>query len=179
MPRTITVCDSAPATGRLPDVRCAVMAAEQIDFAAEGLLEGLEGEARAERLALLEYLAAEGVPLAELRRATATGTLMFLPAERVIGGERALHAAEVAELSGVGEDFLAAVSRAMGLPVPSREEAVYTESDLESAAMTNWPARRASPTRRSSTSCASSAAGSRRRRRRCGRFRFASCSSRE
>src|ERR1039457_5097311 len=116
MPRTITVSDSAPATGRLPDVGCAVMAAEQIDFAAEGLLEGLEGEAHAERLALLEYLAADGVPLGELRRATATGTLMFLPAERVIGGDARYTSAEVAQLSGVDEDFLAAVSRAMGLP---------------------------------------------------------------
>ncbi len=113
------------------------MAAEQIDFAAEGLLDGLEGEQRAERLALLEYLAADGVPLAELQRATATGTLMFLPAERVIGGEARYTAAEIAQLSGVGEDFLAAVSRAMGLPIPAAEEAVYTESDLEVVRMTN------------------------------------------
>jgi adenylate cyclase len=113
------------------------MAAEQIDFAAEGLLEGLEGEAHAERLALLEYLAADGVPLAELHRATATGTLMFLPAERIIGGEARYTTAEVAQLSGVGEDFLAAVSRAMGLPIPAAEEAVYTESDLDVVRMTN------------------------------------------
>ena len=40
----------------------------------------------AERLALLEYLAADGVPLLELQRTTASGTIMFLPAERVVGG---------------------------------------------------------------------------------------------
>ena len=49
------------------------MEGEPIDFAAEGLLDGLEGEQRAERLSLLEQFAAEGVPLAELRRTTAAG----------------------------------------------------------------------------------------------------------
>ena len=51
----------------------------EIDFAAEGLLDGLEGEQRAERIALLAQLRGEGVPLAELRRTTATGTVVFLP----------------------------------------------------------------------------------------------------
>jgi adenylate cyclase len=108
-----------------------------IDFAAEGLLDGLEGEARAERHALLEYLAEDGAPLAELRRATASGTLMFLPAERVIGGRARYTTAEVARLSGVAEDFLVAVSRAMGLPIPAEDEAIYTDSDLEVVKMTN------------------------------------------
>jgi hypothetical protein len=43
----------------------------QIDFAAEGLLDGLEGEERAERLALLEQLAAKACRSSELRRTTA------------------------------------------------------------------------------------------------------------
>jgi adenylate cyclase len=113
------------------------MAAEQIDFAAEGLLEGLEGERRAERVALLEQLAADGVPLAELRRATANGTLMFLPAERVIGGQARYTAAEIAEQSGVSDEFLHAVLRAMGLPTRDAEEAAYTESDLEVVRLTD------------------------------------------
>ena len=127
---------------RLPPDAClayaaAVMAAEQIDFAAEGLLDGLEGEQRAERLALLEYLANDGASVAELHRATASGTLMFLPAERVIGGRARYTTAEVAELSGVEEDYLVAVSRAMGLPIPPEDEAIYTDSDLEVLKMTN------------------------------------------
>ena len=48
------------------------MATEPIDFAAEGLLDGLQGKQREERLQLLEYLAAEGVELSELRRTSAT-----------------------------------------------------------------------------------------------------------
>jgi adenylate cyclase len=113
------------------------MPPEQIDFEAEGLLDGLEGVQRAERLALLEYLAGDGVSLAELHRATASGTLMFLPAERVIGGRVRYTTAEVSRLSGVEEDFLVSVSRAMGLPIPAEDEAIYTDSDLEVVKMTN------------------------------------------
>jgi adenylate cyclase len=113
------------------------MLEENIDFAAEGLLDGLEGEQRSERVALLEQLASEGVPLAELRRTTATGTVMFLPAERVIGGRARYTAMEIAQRSGVSEDFLAAVMRAMGLPIPGSDEALYTESDLEAVQTTN------------------------------------------
>jgi adenylate cyclase len=109
---------------------------DRIDFAAEGLLDGLEGEARAERLALLEQLAEEGVPLAELQRTTATGTVIFLPADRVIVGPERYTAAEVAERSGVEIDFLIAARRAMGLPIPESDEALYTEAELESAART-------------------------------------------
>src|SRR5271170_383587 len=137
MPSTITLSDSAPALGRLPACAPRVpyaavhMVAEQIDFAAEGLLDGLEGKQRAERLALLQYLAENGVPLSEMRRATGTGTLMFLPAERVIGGRERYTAAEIAERSGVSEEFLLSVRRAMGLPIRDDDEAMYTESDLE------------------------------------------------
>jgi adenylate cyclase len=112
------------------------MSSEEIDFAAEGLLDGLEGVQRAERLALLRYLADDGVPLAELRRTTASGTLMFLPAERVIGGRARYSAREIAEQTGIELDFLIAVRRAMGLPIPGPDEAVYTEGDLESVRMT-------------------------------------------
>jgi adenylate cyclase len=103
-----------------------------IDFAAEGLLDGLEGDAREERLALLEQLTEEGVPLAELRRTTATGTVIFLPADRVIVGEERYTAAQVAQMSGVEEAFLDAARRAMGLPVPDPDEAVYTDAEVES-----------------------------------------------
>ena len=107
----------------------------QIDFAAEGLLDGLEGQSRAERVALLEHLAAEGVPLAELRRATAAGTLIFLGADRAILGIERYTSAQVADLGGVDLEFLIAARRAMGLPVAEPEKAAYTEADLQSAQM--------------------------------------------
>jgi len=115
------------------------MPAEPIDFAAEGLLDGLEGERRAERLALLEHLAGEGVTLTELRRTTAAGTLLFLPADRIIddGGER-YTSAQVAELSGVDMEFLLQTRRAMGLPIPDPDEATYSQTELESTQMLNY-----------------------------------------
>lgn len=111
------------------------MSSGPIDFAAEGLLDGLDGEQRAERVTLLEHLAGEGASLAELRRASATGTLMFIPADRVIVDSKRYTAAEVAELGGVDMDFLVAARRAMGLPIPDDDEPVYTDAELESVRM--------------------------------------------
>ena len=108
-------------------------AGRQIDFEAEGLLDGLEGQQRAERLALLRQLAAEGVPLAELRRTTEAGTVMFLPADRVIVGEERYTAAEIAARTGIEEDMLNALSRAMGLPTAQPDDPVYTELELAAA----------------------------------------------
>ncbi|TMK99756.1 MAG: adenylate/guanylate cyclase domain-containing protein [Actinobacteria bacterium] len=111
------------------------MSAERIDFAAEGLLDGLEGKEREERLSLLERFSADGVPLEELRRATANGTLMFVPADRVIAGEERYTLAQIAELSGVELDFLVAVRRAMGLPIADKEEPVYSDIELQAAGL--------------------------------------------
>ncbi|HEY1449721.1 MAG TPA: adenylate cyclase regulatory domain-containing protein, partial [Solirubrobacteraceae bacterium] len=111
------------------------MSDEQIDFDAEGLLDGLEGQQRAERVILLAQLVADGVPLAELRRSTAQGSIIYLPADRVIVGSERYTSSEVAALSDVDEGFLIAARRAMGLPIPEQDEAVYTEAELESARM--------------------------------------------
>jgi adenylate cyclase len=112
------------------------MSAEPIDFAAAGLLDGLDGDQRAERLALLEYLADDGVPLPELQRATLSGTLMFLPAERIVGGRTRYSSREISERTGTELEFLGAMRRAMSLTVRDPDEAVYTEGDLESAQIT-------------------------------------------
>lgn len=111
------------------------MSAEGIDFEREGLLDGLEGVRRQERLALLRKLAGEGVPIAELRRNTAEGTILFLPAERVIGGPSRYTAAQIAELTGESVEFIHAARRAMGLPIPGEHEHVYIDADLEATRM--------------------------------------------
>jgi adenylate cyclase len=109
--------------------------AQGIDFEAEGLLDGLSGEQRAERLALLSHLADDGVPLAELRRHTAEGTIMFLPAERVIGGRERYTAEEIVRRSGIDLEFLLAARRAMGLPLPDEGEAAYVQADIDALQM--------------------------------------------
>jgi adenylate cyclase len=118
-----------------PDHDGEIPARAQIDFVAEGLLDGLEGEQRAERLELLEQLAAEGIPLAELRRSTEEGTVVFLAAERVIAGRERYTASQIVELSGIEPDLLVALRRAMGLPAPNPDEPGYTQADLEATRM--------------------------------------------
>jgi adenylate cyclase len=114
-------CDSTPAS---------------IDFEAEGLLDGLEEPQRLERVALLTQLAADGVPLSELKRSSADGTILFLAAERVLTGGRRYTAAQIAERTGVELDFLHSIRRAMGMPTPAPDEALYTENELDSVRMT-------------------------------------------
>ncbi|MBS1678868.1 MAG: adenylate/guanylate cyclase domain-containing protein [Actinobacteria bacterium] len=108
-----------------------------IDFAAEGLLDDLGGEARAARLGLLRQLSAEGVSLEELREAVAAGHLTLLPVERAIaGGGRRYSAREVAEASGVDLDLLRRFRAALGVPYGDPDEKVGTEADLRAAIRT-------------------------------------------
>jgi adenylate cyclase len=109
------------------------MGDQEIDFDAEGLLDGLEGQQRAERLALLQQLHRDGVPLAELRRTTEAGTVVFLPADAVIVSDARYTAQEISERTGVEVEFLDAIRRATGLPLPESDEPVYTEIELQSA----------------------------------------------
>jgi adenylate cyclase len=105
-----------------------------IDFEAEGLLEGVSGEARAARSDLLERLAAEGVSLEELREAVAAGRLTLLPVERGIAGDGPRYTRdEVAELSGADLGLLQRASAALGIPYPDAGEKVLTEADLGAA----------------------------------------------
>ena len=105
-----------------------------IDFEAEGLLEGLDGPAREARLELLERLAGDGVPLDELRIATAEDRLALLPVERIIGGGQERYTLEeTAEATGLEAEFLERLWRALGAAMPDRGERAFTETDLEAA----------------------------------------------
>jgi adenylate cyclase len=107
------------------------------DFAAEGLLDGLEGEARAARLGLLERLESEGVPLEELRNAVAAGRLALLPVEHAIAGDGARYSArEIAARSGLDVELLRRFRAALGVPYADPDERVATEADLEAALRT-------------------------------------------
>jgi adenylate cyclase len=104
-----------------------------IDFAAEGLLDGLGGEARAARLELLEQLTAEGVGIEELRAAGRDGRLLYVGAERAMGGEARYSLREVGERVGVRPEFLMALRRAHGLPVPDLDAVICSETDVDAA----------------------------------------------
>jgi adenylate cyclase len=104
-----------------------------MDFAAEGLLDDIDGEtARAERLALLAQLRADGVGLEELKRAAAEQRLPLLQVERALGTERHTPR-EVADEIGIDVELVLRHRAALGLPRPEPDERVLTDSDLEAA----------------------------------------------
>jgi adenylate cyclase len=104
-----------------------------MDFEAAGLLEGLEGEERSSRLALLEQLSEAGVPDEQLRKAVAEQRLALLPVERALGGDPHLTAAEVAEQAEVPLEYLVRQRRALGLPQAEPEELAFTDEDVAAA----------------------------------------------
>jgi adenylate cyclase len=106
----------------------------EIDFEAEGLLEGLDGEAREARLKLLVELADDGVPIEELRDATAAGRLALLPVERAILGQGPRFSSrELAERADVDLEVLERWNRALGISNPDPDEQVLGDADREAA----------------------------------------------
>ena len=104
-----------------------------IDFEAEGLLAGLDGEERESRVALLERLVDDGAGVEELRDAIDDGRLALLPLERMLAGRPRYSSDEISELSGVPVDELERQWRSIGLAVPNRDEIVMSKEDLGAA----------------------------------------------
>jgi adenylate cyclase len=119
--------------------------AEHVDVEALGLLDGLEGDARAQRAELIEWLLERNISVDQIRDAFAP---MLLATRRVVGDDDATYvsAREIGEKAGIDLDFLQPVQRAMGLPrVDDPDAAVHMRAMV-----------RLLPTRRSSSSSASS-----------------------
>jgi adenylate cyclase len=110
------------------------MPAVAIDFQAEGLLDGLDERARADRLELLHTLEKQGFTIDELRRATAEGRLALLPMERVLDAEGPRYTQrEICAETGLDFDFLAEARRAIGAPAVAPDERVLSEADFNLA----------------------------------------------
>jgi len=105
------------------------------DWEAEGLLEGVEeGQARADRIELLEHLTREGVSLAELKEACERGRLGILPVERALQGEEPSYTPrQIAAEAGLDLDFMRSLWRALGFADTDDDEIAFTEQDLEHA----------------------------------------------
>lgn len=101
-----------------------------MDFAAEGLLDGLDDERARDRVALLEELTADGVPLEELKQAVAEDRLVFLRVERTLGASR-YTLREVAEQRGIEPEDGLRLRQALGLPRPGLDERVLSDHDVE------------------------------------------------
>jgi adenylate cyclase len=105
-----------------------------VDFAAEGLLDGLEGRAREEREELLDWLHRErGLDLDAMREASATGTLLFVAAGGTLGAGSDHTAREIAELTGLPLDLYLDLRRASGFPGLAPDARVLGPGDLEAA----------------------------------------------
>lgn len=103
-------------------------------FAARGLLAGLSGQAREERVALLRWLEEQGVPQEAIARSTANGTILLTAAGLQLGTAPRYSAWEVADASGVDVDLVLALTRASGLPAPvDPDESYFGEAFLELA----------------------------------------------
>jgi len=99
-----------------------------------GLLDGLEGSDRDERLELLTWLTGKDFTLDELRRGHDDGLLAFLPAERlVMGGPPVLTGRDLAARAGVDLELLQAVRRAQGLPMVDPDEPAFAEREVQAA----------------------------------------------
>ena len=102
-----------------------------VDFARQGLLDGLEGDARAHREQLLARLVQDGFTEEELRTAVAENRLALLPVERVLGGTYS--AAEIEKRSGLNADSVVRLRRILGLPQPDADDSVFSDEDVEAA----------------------------------------------
>lgn len=100
---------------------------------AAGLLAGLEGQARAERLELVEWLLGEGFTVEHIRSDYAP---MLMVAGRIMGNDGAyVSARSICQETGVDLELLEDMQRALGLPrVDDPDAAVHLRADAEVAA---------------------------------------------
>ncbi len=101
------------------------------DWAAEGLLDGLDRPARRARVELLEMLVSEGASLEQIHRSHTEGELLFLLAGRAIGVEPRYTWRELVERAGVDQELAERTVRAQGFPRSDGDELWYTETDVE------------------------------------------------
>lgn len=105
-----------------------------MDYAKEGLLDGLEGEERDQRQQLLARLGDEGFSLDELRQAVEEHRLALLPVDRVLGGTHTAN--EIEERTGLPASTMINVRRLLGLPKPEPDDRVFSDEDIEAARAT-------------------------------------------
>ncbi|CAN5868474.1 adenylate cyclase [soil metagenome] len=104
--------------------------AADFDVEDSGLLDGLEGGARAERAALIPWLRERGITDAQIRDAFAP---MLMASRRVIGDDGTyVSARELSDKTGMDLELMQRVLRAIGLPrVDDPDAAVYLRADGE------------------------------------------------
>jgi adenylate cyclase len=102
-----------------------------MDFEGAGLLDGLSGAERDDRLALLEQLARDGFSIEELAVAVREHRLALLGVERLLGGQ--LTAQDLEAQTGVPAAVMLRLRRLMGLPEAGATDRVFRDEDIEAA----------------------------------------------
>jgi adenylate cyclase len=105
--------------------------AEDVDI--EGLLDGLEGQARTERAELIQWLLGQGFTVDQIRGAVSP---MLLPAGRIVGDDgRHVSARQICDETGIDLELLQAIQRALGMPrADDPDAAILLRADSEAAA---------------------------------------------
>lgn len=101
------------------------------DWAAQGLLDGLEGRDRQARIDLLETLEAEGCELADIKRSHAEGELLFLLAHKAIDVSVTYSWRQLVDQSGLAEELVERLVRAQGLTRADDGQPWYSDADLQ------------------------------------------------
>lgn len=103
-----------------------------IDIEASGLLDGLDGKARADRAELIPWLLDQGVTIEQIRDSDAP---VLLASRRVLGDDGDyISAREISESTGIDLELLQRIQRALGLPrVDDPDEAAHLRVDGEIA----------------------------------------------
>jgi adenylate cyclase len=97
-------------------------------------LEGLEGEALAQRRELLGHLIADGYRPEEIDDAIAEDRLALLGVDRVLGAT--FTAREIQEKTGLPARQMARIRRLQGLPEPDPDDRVFSAEDVDAARAT-------------------------------------------
>ncbi|HEU0191277.1 MAG TPA: adenylate cyclase regulatory domain-containing protein [Mycobacterium sp.] len=102
-------------------------------MAAAGLLHGLEGDARAERIELIGWLLEQGFTREQIRSEPAP---MLLPAHRALGNDGVyVSERDISESHHIGMDLLQDIERSLGLPrTEDPDAAARLRADAEAAA---------------------------------------------
>jgi adenylate cyclase len=105
--------------------------ASDVDIEAAGLLDGLDGAARQDRVELIDWLLDRGFSLEHIRESGAAP--MMLPAYRILGDDGTLVSArEICESTGIELGVLQRLQRAIGLPrIDDPDAAVLPRADAE------------------------------------------------
>jgi adenylate cyclase len=105
-----------------------------MDFAGQGLLDGLEGEERDQREKLLRRLQDEGFSDEELAKAVEENRLVLLLVDRKLGGTHT--AREIEDQTGLPASTMIQIRRHHGLTEVGPDDRVFSDEDIEAARST-------------------------------------------